>query len=327
MAVYTHVTQNELVQFLKTYEIGELISFSGITQGVENTNYLIEVGNRATKLGIQATGSTRYILTIFEQRVDLQELPFFLAAMNHFSENGVSAPRVISSKNNTSISELKGKPTVIISFLSGKAVMDPGHEHSACVGDILGVTHNLSDGFTQSRANRLSIKGWDRLVGLCHDADRCAPHLRELIDDEFNFLKEHWPNALPLGLTHLDLFPDNVFFENGQVSGIIDFYFAATEAFAYDLAITLSAWSNINGEWRENNFRAMLMAYEKQRPLNQNEKDAMPVLLRGAALRFLLTRLYDWLNQVPDAVVKVKDPLEYRDILLRYRTSAESLFS
>ena len=317
MAVYTHVDENALAAFLKSYAIGAPVRFEGIAQGVENTNYFLE------------TGDGRFILTLFEKRVRADDVPYFLAAMDHFAAAGAPTPKPVETVDGRTLGTLADRPAVIISFLDGRPEMAPGPAHCASVGETLAFLHGAASGFERHRANDLSLGGWRRLAEKCRaDADRCAPGLAGFIDDELCALSAAWPDVgrseLRRGLVHADLFPDNVFFGVGDearpvVSGVIDFYFSCTDFFAYDLAVTVNAWASDNGSWRADNAASLIECYLSARPLNDAERDAFPLFLRGAALRFLLTRLHDWLHQVEGAVVAVKDPLEYRDLLARHQ--------
>lgn len=308
MAVYTHVSEDALRALLDEYEIGGLVDFAGIAEGVENTNYAVR------------TDAGKFILTLFERRTREADLPFFIALMDHLSAKGVAAPRPIPDREGKLLKMVCARPAVLTSFLRGKMRAAPTAGDCRAFGVVLAGLHRAVADFKMARENALGLSGWKRLATACgDDAERCAPGLRALIEDELAFLSAHWPKDLPCGVVHADLFTDNVFFDGDEVSGVIDFYFACTDYFAYDLAICLNAWASVAGDWREDNRKALLEGYAGVRPLSESELIALPVLRRGAALRFLLTRLYDWINQVEGALVKVKDPLEYRDILLRCR--------
>ncbi len=314
MAVYTHVPRAALEAFVADYDIGRLTRHEGVTQGVENTNYFI------------FTGRDRYVLTLFEKRVDERDLPFFMDFMAHLAARGLAAPVPIADAQGRVIKKLCDRPAVIISFLEGRGLEAPTVEDCRRAGALNARLHLYAQGFEGRRANALDLSGWRALAEKCRaEADGCAPGLAALIDDELAFLNDRWPQALPRGVVHADLFPDNVFFKDGEVSGVIDFYFACREAFSYDLAITLSAWAG-EGGWSEEKARALIEGYETVRTLNDEERSALPVLLRGAALRFLLTRLHDWLHQVEGAQVAVKDPLAYRDLLEFHRSRRVALF-
>lgn len=310
MAVYTHLSRSELNALVSAYDIGAPVAFAGIAEGVENTNYLVQ------------TERGKFILTLFEKRVHEADLPFFLELMAHLSAKGVAAPTPIRDRSGAFLSRVHGKPAVITSFLPGKSRRSPRPIDCRKFGETLALLHQAVADFPLQRENALALGGWRALFENCRrEADRCAGGLSALIEDELAFLGANWPASLPRGVIHADLFPDNVFFEGSDVSGVIDFYFACTDYFAYDLAVAMNAWSYIEGEWRNENAEALIDGYSANRRLSAAENEALAVLLRGAALRFLLTRLYDWLNQVEGAVVTVKDPLEYRNILLRHRNN------
>ncbi|MFZ5618580.1 MAG: homoserine kinase [Pseudomonadota bacterium] len=315
MAVYTHVGEDDLRRLLDDFDIGELISFAGVEQGVENTNYFL------------TTTGGRFILTLFEKRVAEKDLPFFMAAMAHLAR-GAPAPKPAPDRKGAIFKTVCGRPAVIISFLEGRQRMTPSPDECRSVGDLNARLHLAADGFALRRDNNLSLEGWKALAGGCAaGADSCAPGLGDLIADEISFLSAAWPKDLPFGLVHADLFPDNVFFHDGRISGVIDFYFACTDYFAYDLSITTNAWASRGGRWSEPHAKALIEGYDSVRPLSPSERAAMPTLLRGASIRILLTRLHDWLHQVDGALVAVKDPLEYRDLLEFHRNGgSKALF-
>ena len=317
MAVYTDVTDNEVAAFLAGYNVGGLIRKTPIAEGVENTNYKIE------------TDAGRFILTLFEKRVNEADLPFFMALTKHLSGKGVPVAAPLADANGAIIKSLASRPAVLIQFLPGRPHMAPNADHCRALGGALAQLHlNVAD-FDQARANPLDPAGWRGLAKACGDqSDRRAAGLSALIDNELGHITAHWPTALPSGVVHTDLFPDNVLFEGDEISGIIDFYFSCTDFFAYDVASCVNAWCfDTDGGVIPENARALISAYHDRRKLEQREIDAFAILLRGAALRFLLTRLYDWLNQVEGAVVTVKDPLEFRAILNFHREQyAPSLY-
>ena len=314
MAVYTDVPDEDLKAFIADYGIGEVVSCKGIAEGVENSNYLLR------------TEQASYILTIYEKRVDPADLPFFLALMEHLTAQGVACPVPIHGKDVKALRRLCGKPAAIITFLDGLWPRRIQPFHCAGAGDALARLHKAAAGFGQSRTNNLSLAGWEGLYRACAPrADAFKPGLAEELKHELEELKRLWPAGLPQGVIHADLFPDNVFFRGEKVSGIIDFYFACTDFFAYDLAICLNAWCFENdGSFNVTKARAMLASYRAGRGLNDAEIAALPVLARGSALRFLLTRLYDRLNHPEGALVKPKDPLEYLQKLRFHRGIADA---
>lgn len=306
MAVYTEVSDQELKRFLSRYDIGTPVRKTPIAEGVENTNYRIE------------TDRDVFILTLFEKRTRAEDLPFFMDLAAHMAAKGLSIPAPVELSGGGVISTLCDRPAAIITFLNGRPVMAPGPEECAAFGAAVSGLHGAVADFPQSRENPLSLNGWRALADQCRArADDCAGGLGALIDGELAMLSETWPQDLPRGVIHADLFPDNIFFIDGKISGFIDFYFSCTDFFAYDLAIAVNAWCfDRKGGFVRDNAVNIMKAYQARRPLSDAEKKAFPILLRGAALRFLMTRLHDWLNQDPDALVTVKNPLEYRDIIL-----------
>src|SRR5665648_186354 len=301
MAVYTDVSDEELEAFISSYAIGALTSFKGIAEGVENSNYLVH------------TESGRYILTLYEKRVRAEDLPYFLGLMEHLAARGISCPLPVRDRAGHSLKELAGRPAALISFLEGLWVRRPAIEHCAGLGRALAQFHLAGRDFAMSRGNDLSLSGWQALYDdVSASADSVIPGLREEIAQELSHLEAHWTADLPTGVIHADLFPDNVFFLDDKLSGIIDFYFACNDMLAYDVAICLNAWCfEPDASFNVTKARAMLQAYEQERPLTEAELAALPLLARGAALRFLLTRTYDWLNTDAGALVKTKDPTEY----------------
>jgi homoserine kinase type II len=301
MAVYTDVSDEELEAFIGSYAIGALTSFKGIAEGVENSNYLVH------------TESGRYILTLYEKRVKRDDLPYFLALMEHLAARGLTCPLPVHDREGRTLKELAGRPAALITFLDGLWVRRPGLDHCAGLGEALGRFHLAGKDFPMRRANSLSLPGWQALfAAIGSGADQVTPGLASEIEKELRHLEQHWPADLPQGVIHADLFPDNVFFLGDKLSGLIDFYFACNDMLAYDLAVCLNAWCfETDGSFNVTKARALLQAYESVRPLTKAELDRLPTLARGAALRFLLTRTYDLLNTDANALVKTKDPNEY----------------
>jgi homoserine kinase type II len=301
MAVYTEVADSDLEAFLKAYDLGTVLSFKGIAEGVENSNFLLN------------TEAGAFILTLYEKRVAAADLPFFLALMEHLAGRGMNCPLPVRGRDGESLRTLAGRPAAIISFLDGVWVRRPQTLHCAAVGRSLAEMHGLGGDFPLRRANALSLEGWRSLVDATAErADSVEPGLADLIAEELAVLEAAWPHDLERGVIHADLFPDNVFFLKERLTGIIDFYFACNDLLAYDLAICLNAWCfEVDRTFNVTKGRALLQAYEGVRPLAVAEREALPMLARGAALRFLLTRLYDWLSVPPGALVTPKDPIEY----------------
>src|ERR1700723_4441504 len=313
MAVYTDVAADELADFLKNYEIGELLSYKGIAEGVENSNFLLH------------TTSGSFILTLYEKRVAKDDLPFFLRLMTHLASCGVNCPQPVKDKSGEALRMLAGRRAAIITFLEGVWPRKPNAVHCAGVGKVLAQMHLADADFKMSRANALSVSGWRPLFEQAAPrADEVQPGLRAFLADELDYLESNiWPRHLPVGVIHADLFPDNVFFLDDRVSGIIDFTFACTDMLAYDVAICLNAWCfEADYSFNVTKARAFLGAYGRERELSEAEQDALPLLARGAALRFLLTRLVDCLNVPPGPLVQPKAPLEYLR-RLRFHLSAK----
>jgi homoserine kinase type II len=301
MAVYTEVADEELDAFIASYDIGALTSCKGIAEGVENSNYLVQ------------TEAGRYILTLYEKRVAPKDLPYFLALMDHLAARGIRCPLPVHDREGRTLRKLAGRPAALINFLDGVSVRRASIEQCASLGRALGKLHVAGEGFPQARANSLSLAGWRPLFDAIGDrADTIIRGLAGEIDKELAYLENAWPSGLPEGVIHADLFPDNVFFLGQEVSGLIDFYFACNDMLAYDIAICLNAWCfESDASFNITKARAFLQAYEGVRPLTAAELAALPTLARGAALRFLLTRSFDWLNTDDEALVKRKDPNEY----------------
>jgi homoserine kinase type II len=301
MAVYTDVAAEDLAEFLKGYDIGELLSYKGIAEGVENSNFLLHTTKGA------------YILTLYEKRVALDDLPYFLSLMAHLAERGVRCPQPAKNRKGEVYSWLAERPAAIINFLEGVWPRRPNAAHCTGVGEALAKMHLAGSDFPLFRKNPLSVAGWRSLFDLAAPrADSVQPGLRDFIARELDHLETCWPADLPVGVIHADLFPDNVFFLGEKLSGLIDFPFACNDILAFDVAICLNAWCfEPDHSFNVTKARALLNAYGRARKLSEAEQEALPLLARGSALRFLLTRLVDFLNVPPGALVKPKDPLEY----------------
>ncbi|MDO8606893.1 MAG: homoserine kinase [Phaeospirillum sp.] len=306
MAVYTEVSDDELEEFVAEYDIGAVVSCKGIAEGVENTNYLLQ------------TDRDSYILTLYEKRVNPEELPFFIGLMEHLAARGLACPTPIHGRDGQTLRTLCGRPAAIVSFLKGMWHRRLTLTHCAELGPAMAEMHLKGADFALTRRNSLSVEGWRGLFEAVRPrAHEIKDDLADLLAAELDHLEAHWPKALPVGLIHADLFPDNVFFLGEKMSGIIDFYFACTDFLAYDIAICLNAWCfEADGAFNATKARLMLNGYRRVRPLSADELDALPLLARGAATRFLLTRSYDWLNTPEGAFVKRKDPMEYYRKLL-----------
>lgn len=301
MAVYTHVAAEEMAAFLSRYDVGELLAAKGIAEGIENSNYLIE------------TTASRFVLTLYEKRVKEADLPFFIDLLEHLSARGCRVPQFIADAAGQKLQRLAGRPACLIEFLTGIPVLEPTAEQSRLAGRALGQMHAAAADFTGSRKNALDLPGWHDLAGKCCDhLDEIAPGLRQRVADELAYLDARWPTALPIAVIHADLFPDNVLID-GRDAGLIDFYFSCTDVRAYDLAVTHGAWCfDTDGiSYHADRAAALVRGYEETFGLSDEEREAFPILCRGAALRFSLTRAYDWINTPPDVLVTRKDPLAF----------------
>ena len=301
MAVYTEVGDDELRAFVALYDIGEVLSCKGIAEGVENSNFLL------------TTERGNFILTLYEKRVAPEDLPFFIALMDHLAHQGVACPTPVRARDGRALRNLCGRPAAIVTFLTGMWPRRIDSQHCAAVGGALARLPLAGESFAMVRSNDLGPAGWSRLYQACRErADELQPGLAAEIGVELAFLQMAWPRDLPTGVIHADLFPDNVFFRDHELSGLIDFYFACTDYLAYDIAVCLNAWCfEPDGSFNVTKARLLVGCYRAARPLAPVELTSLPLLARGSALRFLLTRLYDWLNQTAGALVRPKDPIEY----------------
>ena len=318
MAVYTHVGGERIAGLLEGYDVGDLVSAKGIAEGVENSNYLVE------------TTGGRFILTLYERRVDTDDLPFFLALLDHLAERGQPVPPAIRDRDGRQIQMVGGRPACLIRFLPGVSPGEPDTARTRAMGAALGALHHALADFGPERPNDLSLDGWERIASqLGPAADNVAPGLAAIIAEEIDFLSAHWPHKLPRSAIHADLFPDNVLMLGTDVTGVIDFYFACTDIRAYDLAVTHAAWC-FDGDgthFSVERSRALVKGYAGSFTLSDEERCALPTLCRGAALRFLLTRAWDWLNTASDALVTRKDPLAFLYRLKFYRSAPPALFT
>jgi len=301
MAVYTEVGDEDLATFLAAYDVGRLVSFKGIAEGVENSNFLV------------ITDAAPFILTLYEKRVAPADLPFFIGLMEHLAARGVPCPTPIRARDGDALRTLNGRPAAMVSFLEGVWPRRIQAHHLSALGEALARLHIAGQGFALRRPNALGPEGWRRLAAACgRRADEVEPGLAAELARELEAIAAAWPADLPAGVIHADLFPDNVFFSGERLTGLIDFYFACNDFLAYDLAVCLNAWCFERGaELNVTKARLLLAHYQRVRALTPAELEALPLLARGAAIRFLLTRLYDWLNQVEGALVTPKDPREY----------------
>jgi homoserine kinase type II len=301
MAVYTDVGFEELQALIAGYDIGAPLVFKGIAEGVENSNFYLQTEKGA------------FILTLYEKRVRTQDLPFFLGLMEHLAARGLSCPEPLRDRTGAQSFSLKGRAGALFTFLNGVSLRKPEAAHCAAAGRSLAELHQAGRDFALTRANALGPEGWRELAATTHaNADAVERDLGQLIAEALSTLARNWPHGLPQGVIHADLFPDNVLFMQETVSGLIDFYFACNDMYAYDLAVMLNSWCfEPDGAYNITKGKALIAAYQSSRPLSPEEQAALPFLMQGAALRFLLTRLYDWLNPDPNALVRPKDPREY----------------
>lgn len=308
MAVYTHISASDLKKYINLFDIGDSVSFAGITEGVENTNYRL------------VTTQGDFILTLFEKRSKRDDLPFFIAYMKHLRGKGINCPAVIAAKSGETLVPFNGQPAIITTFLQGQWPKHPDAGHTQAVGTLLGCMHNAGQDFSMRRDNSMGPATWRTLIDACgSEADNLEPGLTSLLQTELTWQEKHLPQGLPAGTVHADLFPDNVFFTGKELTGVIDFYFACTETFTYDLMLTVNAWCFSGGQMDKAKSTALLGSYKKIRTLSEEETALLPFFGRAAALRIIATRLYDWLHRAPDAVVNVKDPMEYIQILKFYQ--------
>ncbi|WP_394730904.1 homoserine kinase [Altererythrobacter sp. GH1-8] len=323
MAVYTHLGAEELAELIAHYDVGDLVSAKGIAEGVSNSNWLLETS------GGREPG-TRFILTMYERRIELRDLPFFLALLDHLAAKGCPVPRTIHDREGAAFRLIDGKAVALIEYLPGVSVDHPTPEQARSVGEALARNHLAVADFPQTRWNDLGLAGWDEtLHGLGKEAlATIDPSLPPVAFDHLSRFAGEWPGGLPHGVVHCDLFPDNVLMLGNEVSGLIDFYFAATDFFAYDLAVTHAAWSFESGgnAFREDISRALFEGYENIRPLSEAEREAFPVLARGACIRFIASRAEDWLGTPDDALVARKDPMDFVRRLQFYDKASTSIF-
>lgn len=314
MAVYTEITDAELATFVAEYPIGRVVACKGIAEGIENSNFLL------------VTDQGPFILTLYEKRVRPEDLPFFLNLMEHLAKRGIPCPTPVRGLDGQALRSVAGRRAAIVTFLSGLWPRRPTVAHCAGVGESAARLHLAAADFPQSRPNDLSVRGWRPLLeaSLRHSSGVNAD-LAEEVGHELTWLEAAWPTGLPIGVIHADLFPDNVFFEGEQVSGLIDFYFACTDFLAYDLAVCLNAWCfEPDGAFNVTKAHQLFHGYQRIRPLLAAERAAFPILARGAAMRFLLTRLYDWLHTPKNAFVTPKNPVEYMR-KMRFHQTVRSL--
>jgi len=323
MAVYTHLAAEDLAQLIAQYNVGDLVSAKGIAEGVSNSNWLIETTGGPD-------GATRFILTMYERRIDISELPFFLGLLDHLAAKGCPVPRTIHDRDRAASRLINGKAVALIEFLPGVSVDHPTTGQARNVGAVLARMHSDALDFGQSRANNLGPSASAAVLEKCR-ADALAtidPRLPDMIG-EAQSIAANWPTGLPQSVIHSDLFPDNVLMRGDDVSALIDFYFACNDAMAYDLAITHTAWSftDHGRSYRAEIGQAVMAGYESVRPLEPAERAALPLLAEGACMRFIASRAEDWLSTPADALVTRKDPMDFVRRLDTYRSRGAELFA
>jgi homoserine kinase type II len=313
MAVYTDITDAELEQFLAGFDLGAPLIFKGIAEGVENSNFLLE------------TERGRFILTVYERRARAEDLPYFLNLMHWLAGHGFPSATPIADREGRLLGAIRGKPAALASFMSGLSVRRPTSAHCLEAGEGLAWLHRAGQGYPGRRANDLGQPSWAGLFAPLHaEAEALKPGLAATIEADLAVLEQDWPRDLPSGVIHADFFPDNVFFRAGKFAAAIDFYFACDDLFAYDLGACLNSWCfEADGTFNVTSARAMIAGYERRRPLSPTERQALPVLAWGSAMRFFLTRLADWRATPPGALVRPKDPLEYERKLAVHRANRD----
>jgi len=310
MAVYTQVSAEAMSALLDLYDVGTLVSAKGIAEGVENSNYLVD------------TTESRFILTLYEKRVDSGDLPFFMALLDHLADKGLPVPRAIRDRAGRQIQQVAGRPACLIEFLPGVSASHPTPAQSRAAGAALGQMHAALADFTRERPNALGLAGWHELARRCGpDLNRISPGLGPRVSEELEWLDQNWPANLARSVIHADLFPDNVLMRGSTVTGMIDFYFACSDVRAWDVAVTHSAWcfENDGTGFHADRAESLIAGYDETFGLAPQERASFAALARGSCLRFMLTRAWDWLNTPADALVTRKDPLAFLRRLDFYR--------
>ncbi len=304
MAVYTKLSENDLKEFFSRYNIGKIQKYEEIKEGIENTNYLVQ------------TEKGKFILTLYEKRIDENDLPFFIGLMKNLFDKKFPSPEPIINKNGNYISEISNKKAAVVSFLNGKAkqVLNPLDCYE--VGVYTAKLHSITKNLISKRKNKLSVNSWREIYNrVKKDCSKIHPNLSNIIEKNLNEIETDWPQNIPSGIIHADLFPDNIFFNKNKLSGIIDFYFACNDYYAFEIAICLNALcfegKNENLSFNVTKAKKFIDGYLSIRNLSEDEKKSLKILCKGAAIRFLLTRVFDYLNLIEGAIVKIKDPVEY----------------
>ena len=304
MAVYTKISEKELNDFFSKYNLGKLLGHRGIKEGIENTNYFIN------------TEKGNFILTVYEKRVEEKDLPFFISLMRNLFDKNFPSPKPIINKNGNYISEISGKKAAVVSFLDGSAkrILNPNDCYE--IGINSAKLHLITKDLAGKRENKLSINSWRKIYNkVKKDCSKIHPNLISVIEKNLDEIEKNWPKDIPSGIIHADLFPDNIFFKNNKLSGIIDFYFSCNDFYAFEIAICLNALcfegKNENLSFNVTKAKKFIDGYSSIRKLTEKEKESLKILCQGAAIRFLLTRVFDYLNLTEGAIVKIKDPIEY----------------
>ncbi len=304
MAVYTKLSEKELKDFFSKYNLGEFLNYTEIKEGIENTNYLIQ------------TEKGKFILTLYEKRVDEKDLPFFISLMKNLFDQKFPSPEPIINKNGNYISEISGKKAAVVSFVNGKSKKNLSPDNCKEVGVNTAKLHLITKKLSGRRENKLSITSWRKIYNnVKNDCSKIHVNLADAIEKSLKEIEEKWPKDIPSGIIHADLFPDNIFFQNEKLSGIIDFYFSCNDFYAFEIAVCLNALcfegKNENLSFNVTKAKKFIDGYSSIRKLSENEKNSLKILCQGAAIRFLLTRVFDYLNLTEGALVKIKDPIEY----------------
>jgi len=304
MAVYTKLNVDQLTEFFLKYNLGKFLDHKEIKEGIENTNYFIitEKGN--------------FILTLYEKRVDEKDLPFFIGLMKNLFDKKFLSPEPIINKNGNYISDIAGKKAAVISFLDGATKKSLNPENCYEVGLYTAKLHFITKNLALKRKNKLSVSSWRKIYDkVKKDCSKISPDLPNIIEKNLSSIEKNWPKNIPTGIIHADLFPDNIFFEKDKLSGIIDYYFSCYDYYAFEIAICLNALcfegKSENLSFNVTKAKKFINGYESIRKLTKNEKESLKTLCQGAAMRFLLTRVFDYLNLTEGAIVTVKDPIEY----------------
>ena len=304
MAVYTKFNRNKIEEILSNYNLGKLNQFKGIEEGIENSNYFLSVEKK------------KFILTVYEKRVRSEDLPFFSNLMSSLNKSNFKCPAPIINKQNKTITDFEGKKLMIVSFLEGKAKQNLSPLNCKSVGIEVAKMHKITSNFKFKRDNDLSVKSWRTLFNSVKDkCSKIHKDLPKLIEENLDDVEKNWPANLPRGIIHADLFHDNIFFIKDKFSGIIDFYFSCEDFLAFEIAICFNALCfdglKENLSFNVTKAKNFIDGYTSVRKLSDEEKNNIKVLSQGAALRFLLTRVFDAINKVEGAIVKIKDPVEY----------------